>query len=125
MTKLVPVNEFKWPEPGELFTVTCVNHPTAVYYTKHIYMRGLHFIKAPEGFGPFGECPCPFSDLRVVVSDKPPCCPWGTKPTKTQAEPHVLCDEHWTEYWGTHSKSGDDYKYWDARRTQHQRAQDA
>lgn len=67
MSKWIPVNEFKWPEPGGMFHLTCKNHPTAKYLTKNPFMRHLHFIKAPEGM--YGECPCPFGDLVVIIEE--------------------------------------------------------
>lgn len=70
--------QFSFPEPGpDMFTVTCVNHPEAQYLTKGPG-RNLHFIgwgRLKEGrfthpeFG-YAECPCSFSDLRVVEPDQ-------------------------------------------------------
>lgn len=65
----VPVGEFVWGEPGRLKPLTCKNHPTARYLTKHPWLRGLHFIKAADGFGPYEECPCPFDDLVVIIEE--------------------------------------------------------
>lgn len=66
---MIPVKEYDWDAhwDGDLKTVTCVNHPTARYLTKHIYDRSLHFVEAAAGFKPFEECPCAFADLAVVV----------------------------------------------------------
>lgn len=56
--------------------MTCVNHPTARYITKNPHTRTLHFIKpceeAPQEGWPMGglECPCPFSDLRVIMEEE-------------------------------------------------------
>lgn len=67
---LIPVGEFEFPEPGsKMFDMTCKNHPTALYSTKNPYLRGLHFLKAADGFGPISECPCPFSYLVVIVEN--------------------------------------------------------
>lgn len=66
-----------WRDKSTHKTLTCANHPTARYLTKNPWERGLHFIRpcdeAPvEGWPGSGlECPCPFSDLRVVVFDDP------------------------------------------------------
>jgi hypothetical protein len=66
----VKVGEFNFPQPGsDMFRMTCSNHPTAEYLTKNPYQRGLHLIKGPVEFGGFAECPCPFSDLVVIVED--------------------------------------------------------
>jgi hypothetical protein len=67
---LIPVGEFKFPASGmegEMFDLTCKNHPTARYTTKNPYTRNLHFLQAAEGFGFAQECPCAFSDLVVIV----------------------------------------------------------
>jgi len=70
---LVPVKEFRFPEPGpDMFALTCKNHPTAEYFTKNPYQRGLHVIKLPEGNierSATGECKCPFGDLVVKVDE--------------------------------------------------------
>jgi hypothetical protein len=56
---------------GELHRITCVNHPTAEYLWKGPG-RHLHFVRAAVEFrrtpdGNWGaECPCPFSDLRLL-----------------------------------------------------------
>lgn len=66
--KHIPVGEFRFPEPGPvMFDMTCRNHPTARYSTKNPYQRGLHILKFPDGMT--GECPCPFSDMVVIVED--------------------------------------------------------
>jgi hypothetical protein len=67
-----------WNDLSTMKSLTCVNHPTAKYLTKNPWTRGLHFI-SPCDEAPFGdqsvgvlaawECPCPFSDLRVVAHD--------------------------------------------------------
>jgi hypothetical protein len=63
----VPILEFKFPEPSStMFELTCKNHPTAKYLTKHPLLRGLHFIKAAYGFAPNKECPCSFTELAVI-----------------------------------------------------------
>lgn len=67
MINYIPVGEFKWDEPGPLHKLTCKNHPTAEYLSKNPWLRGIHVIKTPDGFGYFTECPCPFSDMVVVV----------------------------------------------------------
>lgn len=67
-TTLIPFGEFNWGPEGKLHPITCVNHPTAHYLSKNPWTRSLHFIKAAEGFHPGTECPCPFSDLRVIVT---------------------------------------------------------
>jgi hypothetical protein len=66
-------NGVDWSDMSTMKELTCVHHPTAQYLTKNPWQRGLHFIEpcveAPVEGWPFGgfECPCPFSDLRVVV----------------------------------------------------------
>jgi hypothetical protein len=69
MATLIPIKEYEWDAnfDGDLKAVTCVNHPTARYLTKHIWDRGLHFVEAADGFKPFEECTCPLVDLAVVV----------------------------------------------------------
>lgn len=75
-----------WDDFSTMKRLTCVNHPTARYLTKNPWARGLHFIepckeayelgsdkaRLAAGFtGPAHmECPCPFSDLRVVRRDE-------------------------------------------------------
>lgn len=77
-TKLVKMGDFegfKFGLEGPMHTLTCVNHQTAKYYSKNPWTRGLHLIEYPIEYrygkgdnSRFGtECPCPFSDLRVVV----------------------------------------------------------
>jgi hypothetical protein len=74
VTGWVPVREFPWPasdEIGGLFELTCRNHPSAKYLTKHPMFRSLHLIEVPDDVAPehrtkpFGECDCPFGDLIV------------------------------------------------------------
>ena len=79
--KLIPLNDpsIDWDDFSTMKEVTCVNHPTAQYLTKNPWHRGLHFIepcdeaKEPgwvgngDGWPARLECPCPFSDLRVVL----------------------------------------------------------
>lgn len=68
--KLVKLSEFKWTDDYSWHrTLTCVNHPTAVYYTKNPFWRHLHIIRFPEDMPPYTECPCPVDDLRVVCED--------------------------------------------------------
>lgn len=69
--------EFRFPEPGRLFTMTCVNHPEGKWLTKHPALRSIHWVGWDLSGGGgrhdlhplFGirECPCSFGDLRVVV----------------------------------------------------------
>jgi hypothetical protein len=72
---------FKSGNEGTLHKLTCVNHPTAKYYSKNPFSRGLHIIEYPVeyrtklkggGTNPLlgEECPCPFDDLRVVVEEE-------------------------------------------------------
>lgn len=75
-----------WENYADLKTITCVNHPTAYYLSKNPSTRSLHFIRwcdeapfttksdptvdervAAHGLLASYECPCPYSDLRVVV----------------------------------------------------------
>lgn len=65
---LIPLGQVPdgtWDDLSTLKELTCVNHPTARYLTKNPWTRSLHFVQAAEGFD-FTECPCPFSDLRVI-----------------------------------------------------------
>lgn len=64
--------EFEFPEPGpEMYTLTCVNHPAGRWLTKNPHERSIHWCgwQTTEAIAEFGwrECPCPFSDLRVVL----------------------------------------------------------
>ena len=64
--KLVPLYEYEWTDDYSYQrTLTCVNHPDAVFGTKNPFDRSIHVRKESES----GECNCPFSDLRVVVSE--------------------------------------------------------
>ena len=70
ITGWIPVNEFPWPEPGAMFTLTCKNHPSARYLTKNPFMRSLHLIEVPVDLKPeektsTGECACAFADMIV------------------------------------------------------------
>lgn len=63
---LVPIREFDWISNGlQERLITCRNHTTGLWMTKNPTMRTLHFLRPP--FGMPGECPCPFSDLCVIV----------------------------------------------------------
>lgn len=71
---LVSVDDFPWTDDFSwMRELTCVNHPTAKYYTKNLFSRGLHIITLPQGI-PMeertytGECKCPLRDLVVVVA---------------------------------------------------------
>lgn len=64
---LIPVREHTWTDDfSYLREMTCRNHPTAVYYTKNPFERGIHIIKFADEMG-WQECPCPFNDLMVKV----------------------------------------------------------
>lgn len=66
--EVIPIKDFDFPSEqnvGELFQLTCKNHPTARYSTKNPYCRGLHFLEGPKEH-PFTECACSFNDLVVV-----------------------------------------------------------
>ena len=71
---------FAFPEAGpEMFELTCVNHPEGRWLTKNPDTRHIHFVGWDRigSFGPgdrhpeFGirECPCPYSDLRVILPE--------------------------------------------------------
>jgi hypothetical protein len=75
---LVPIGEaaahgVDWSDLSTHKTMTCRNHPTAVYLTKNPAIRSVHFVKpcdeAPQAGWPLAglECPCPFDDLVVVL----------------------------------------------------------
>ena len=69
----IPYNEFKWPEPGNLFELRCKNHLEGHWSTKGP-SRNLHWMGwGEDGFTKhdvymFSECPCPVSDLVVRVA---------------------------------------------------------
>jgi len=66
--RLIRVKLYPW-DPDELTTktLTCVNHPTGRWHTKHIWHRNLHFVRAPDGLT--DECDCPLEDMAVVVPE--------------------------------------------------------
>ena len=66
---MIPVADVDWADYSQLKELTCKNHPWSRYLTKDPFQRGLHFIQGPNGLDSFfeGECPCPFSDLYVVL----------------------------------------------------------
>jgi len=71
--KLVPVYEFKFPEPGpEHFSITCKNHTFLRWITKNPYQRNIHYLGLADGtkengFWMWQECACPFGDLVVIT----------------------------------------------------------
>jgi len=67
--KFVPVAEFAWTDDRSWHrTVTCMNHPSAKYYTKNFYYQGLHFIATPNGFPLGKECDCSVASFAVVCN---------------------------------------------------------
>lgn len=67
---LIPVRDHKWTDDfSYLREMTCINHPTAVYYTKNPFERNIHIIKFAVGYH-YEECECPFGDLRVKLRTK-------------------------------------------------------
>lgn len=68
--KLTRIGDFPWDDDFSTHrSLTCINHPTALYSTKNPYHRGIHFLRTANEF-PYGtECPCPFSDLAVLCND--------------------------------------------------------
>jgi hypothetical protein len=68
IVKLVLVKHYPW-NADELTTktLTCVNHLTGRWTTKHIWYRNLHFVRAPDDLA--GECDCPLDDLAVIVTE--------------------------------------------------------
>lgn len=66
-----------WNDMSTMKSLTCVNHPGALYSTKNPWERSLHVIQVPtpEDMKPgehrtsTGECECPFDDLRVVITE--------------------------------------------------------
>lgn len=64
--KLIPFSEVDFSDYSKMKSITCVNHPTARYLSKDPYSRGLHFIHSADEMPAGTECPCPFSDLRVI-----------------------------------------------------------
>ena len=65
--KLIPLAEFDWAANDmKLQEITCKNHTTARYLSKHPWQRRLHFVEAAVDMPPFTECPCPLEDLCVV-----------------------------------------------------------
>jgi hypothetical protein len=71
MGKTLELNDPKalvlFEDLSTLKCLTCRNHSEARYLTKNPWVRGLHFIKADPEVGK--ECPCPFSDLVLLVAD--------------------------------------------------------
>lgn len=65
---LVPVKEFKDWDYSEPRSLTCVNHPDLRWYWKGPG-RNLHFSFTSAASNDYAECPCPFTDLRVIVAD--------------------------------------------------------
>jgi hypothetical protein len=66
----VPVNEYPWSMDDLTHKkLTCKNHPTAYYLTKHVWQRSLHVIHGPIEH-PHKECECPFDDLVVVINNE-------------------------------------------------------
>lgn len=72
-----PASGVDWQDFSTMKELTCVNHPTAEYLTKNPWQRSLHFIhpcveamSEPHPDWPLHglECPCPFSDFRVVIN---------------------------------------------------------
>lgn len=66
MTNLVPVNEFKDWDYANPSTLTCANHPDLRWYWKGPG-RNLHFSHTSAASNDYRECPCPFTDLRVIT----------------------------------------------------------
>lgn len=62
----IPVDPWPVPFTGALYEVTCRNHQKSRYLTKGPG-RSLHFVDGDPRFGGFTECPCPYSDLVVIV----------------------------------------------------------
>lgn len=79
MSKLTPVLEFQWPSYGEigpLFELTCKNHPTLRWSTKHPVHRSLHYLGVKDfeftdedRKYAFSECECPYSALQVMEDE--------------------------------------------------------
>lgn len=63
----IPVKEFHDWDYSNPRKLTCKNHPTMVWYWKGPG-RNLHF-SGDSVSHVYDECPCPFSDLQVVVPD--------------------------------------------------------
>jgi hypothetical protein len=68
----------QWRDFSTMKTLTCVHHQGARYLTKNAWQRNLHLVQPDPEIVAAGitnthgapECPCPFSDLRVVVEDE-------------------------------------------------------
>lgn len=72
--KLTRIHDHEWTmDYSQMHSLTCINHPTARYLTKHPFHRGIHVIRLPEGDierDPYtGECTCPLSDLALIERD--------------------------------------------------------
>lgn len=66
--ELVQISAFTWTDDlSWLRELTCRNHPTAKYYTKNWWDRRLHLVEYPADMPPYTECPCPASDMVVVI----------------------------------------------------------
>lgn len=65
----VKATEFDWSANNmEHRMLTCVNHPTGLWMTKHLGQRTLHIMEYPQGMA--GECSCPLADLIVIESGR-------------------------------------------------------
>jgi hypothetical protein len=70
----IPYNEFKWPEPGELFDVRCLEHKEGRWSTKGP-QRNLHWLGYRSDKGDYkihpeyrmDECPCKMDKMHVRV----------------------------------------------------------
>jgi hypothetical protein len=68
---MIELKAISW-DSMKMQRLTCVNHPWARYLTKNPWSRNLHFIQGPYGLDSLlesEECTCPFTDLRVVISE--------------------------------------------------------
>lgn len=65
-------NGVDWGDRSYLKALTCVNHPDYRWLTKNPWDRTLFFsgiVNPLDGRTVWGrECPCAFSDLRVMVA---------------------------------------------------------
>ena len=65
----VPATDYNWDENfnGDLKTLTCINHTSKRWATKHLRDRSLLYYGDAETGLMSTECDCPLSDLMVQV----------------------------------------------------------
>lgn len=75
--QMIEMGDFAWTDDFSYHrTITCRNHPSAVYTTKNYFSRHLHCIQTPQSDDEgdikrtrTGECDCPVEDLVVAMAE--------------------------------------------------------